>query len=84
MPNVHKYFDRKIIMPAKLLCPQNILAAKISCPQKYYARKNIFCRGKHGGPDRPMFWQSILALLVARLTGLSLQLLEILQRLKII
>ena len=84
MPNVHKYFDRKFIMPANLLCPQNILAAKISCPQKYYACKNIFCRGKHGGPDRTMFWQSILALLVARLTGLSLQLLEILQRLKII
>ena len=59
MPNVHKYFDRKIIMPAKLLCPQNILAAKI-----------FFCRGKHGGPDRPMFWQSILTFLVARQTGL--------------
>ena len=57
-------------MTAKLLCPQNILAAKISCPQGYYSRKNIFCRGKHGGPDRPMFWQSILTLLVARLTGL--------------
>ena len=44
-----KYFDRKIIMPAK-----------------YYARKNIFSRRKPGGPDRPMFWQSILTLLVAR------------------
>ena len=44
-------------------------------PQKYYARKNImpaklFCWGKPGGPDRPMFWQSILTFLVARQTGL--------------
>jgi len=54
-----KYSDRKNIMSAKSYARKIIMPAKI-----------FFAGAKQGGPDRPMFWQNILTLLVARQTGL--------------